>query len=243
MQLADRHDLMIISTKGTSVSAARRLVDSVCGAHELPLFVLHDFDVAGFQILATLKRDTRRYQFDNAVEVIDLGLRLADIEGLEREPAAATKIKPHVLKAQLAGNGASEAEIAILLHERVELNALTSDALIRMIETKLRAYGLEKVVPDDALLAETYRALHRSEELRARFEEMREEFDEEADDIELPAGLPKRVRALLKKHRDLRWDDAIRLLLDETQLDQVRAEKQKAKRESGDFTEAGDDDE
>ena len=54
VNLANRHDLMIISTKGVSVTAARRLIDEVCGGNNLPLFVLHDFDVAGFLILATL---------------------------------------------------------------------------------------------------------------------------------------------------------------------------------------------
>ncbi len=45
-----------------------------------------------------------------------------------------------------------------------------------MIERKLKDYGLEKVVPDDDLLAETYRAFHHSKELREKFEEMEEEF-------------------------------------------------------------------
>ncbi len=238
VNLADRHDLMIISTKGVSVTAARRLIDNVCGDSGLPLFVLHDFDVAGFLILGTLQRDTRRYQFSSAIETIDFGLRLADIVGLEREPAAATKTSPDILRGQLAENGADDAEIDILLNERVELNAMASDALIEMIETKLKAYGLKKVIPDDDLLAETYRALHRSQQLRERFEEMEEEFDEEA--IEIPRGLKKRVRAILVKHDDLRWDDAIRLVLDETQLDRVRAEKEKAKKRSGDFTGAGE---
>ena len=201
VNLADRYDLMIVSSKGVSVTAARRLIDTVCGDHDLPLFMLHDFDVAGFLILATLQRDTRRYQFSNAFEVVDLGLRLADIEGLEREPAAATRIRARILREQLAENGAADAEIDILLNERVELNAMTSDAFIAMIETKLTAYGLKKVVPDDDLLAETYRAFHRSHELRERFEEMEEEFDEEADEIEIPKGLnetgsrdPRRAR-------------------------------------------------
>jgi hypothetical protein len=209
----------------------------------LPLFVLHDFDTAGFLILGTLKRDTRRYQFSNAFEVVDLGLRLADITGLEREPAAATRISASILREQLAENGAVAAEIDILLNERAELNAMTSDALVAMIETKLKAYGLSKMVPDDDLLAETYRAFHRSQKLRERFEEMEEEFDEEADAIEIPRGLKKRVRAILVKHDDLRWDDAIRLVLDKTQLARVRADKRKAKKKSGDFTSAGEDDE
>ena len=142
-----------------------------------------------------------------------------------------------------ADNGATEAEIDILLNERVELNAMTSDALIEMIETKLKAYGLKKVIPDDDLLAETYRALHRSERLREKFEEMEEEFDEEAAAIEIPEGLKDRVRAILADHADLRWDEGVQLVLDETQLDRVRAEKQKAKKKSGDFTRVGEDDE
>jgi hypothetical protein len=82
VNLANRYDLMIISSKGVSVTAARRLIDDVCGDNNLPLFVLHDFE-------ATLERDTRRYHFVNTFEVVDLGLRLDDIAGLEREPAAA----------------------------------------------------------------------------------------------------------------------------------------------------------
>ena len=99
------------------------------------------------------------------------------------------------------------------------------------------------MVPDDDLLAETYRAFHRSQQLRERFEEMEEEFDEEADAVEIPRGLKKRVRAILAEHADLRWDDAIRVVLDETQLDRVRAEKEKAKKKSGDFTNGDGDEE
>ena len=48
VDLANRHDLMIISTRGASVTAARLLVDAVCGENDIPLLVLHDFDVAWF---------------------------------------------------------------------------------------------------------------------------------------------------------------------------------------------------
>jgi hypothetical protein len=98
VKLADRYDLMIISNKGNSVTAGRQLVDEICGEYDLPLFILHDFDLAGFQISGVLQRDTRRYQFSNKVEVIDLGLRLDDIAGLEREPAAATKTDESILR-------------------------------------------------------------------------------------------------------------------------------------------------
>ena len=118
---------------------------------------------------------------------------------------------------------------------------MTSDALIAMIERKLKDYGLKKVIPDDDLLGEAYQAFHRSNELREKFEELESEFEESK--IKVPKNLKNQVRAILKKHPDLRWDDALKIVLDETQLDAVRAEKQKAKRKSGDFTGADDEDE
>jgi hypothetical protein len=214
------------------------LIDSICGDHDLPLFPLCDFDVAGFMIRGTLQRDTRRYQFCNSFEVVDLGLRLGDIAGLEREPAAASKTS--TLREQLAENGASAEEIAILLHERVELNALTSDALIAMIERKLTDYGLKKVVPDDTLLAKAYRAFHASHELRKEFERLKDKH--KPSGIAIPDDLDAQVRAVLEQHRDLRWDDAVQIVLDRSRLEQVRAEKHKAQKKSGDFTPRGDDD-
>jgi hypothetical protein len=240
VDLANRYDLMILSNKGVSVTAARKLIDKICGRSKLPLFVLHDFDLAGFMILGTLQRDTRRYEFSNSFEVIDLGLRLDDIAGLEREPAAATKTRASLLRAQVAENGATDAEIEILLRERVELNAMTSDALIAMIERKLKAYGLKKVVPNDKVLAETYRTFHRSNELREEFEDLESDF--EASKIKVPKNLKTLVQAKLKRFPDLRWDEAVQLVLDATQLDAVRAAKVKAKKKSGDFTDDDDED-
>jgi hypothetical protein len=237
VDLANRHDLMIVSSKGVSVTAARRLIDRVCGRYGLPLFVLHDFDVAGFLILGTLQRDTRRYQFSGAVEVVDLGLRLEDIEDLEREPAAATKTDPNILLQQLAENGATAEEIDILIDERVELNALTSDAFIEMIETKVEAYGLKKAVPDDDLLAEAYRAFHRSERLREKFEEMEEKFDAEAEEVAVPVDLRAQVEAVLAEHQNFRWDDAVQTVLDDTLVERIEEKKREAKEKTGDFSE------
>jgi len=132
-----------------------------------------------------------------------------DIAGLEREPAAATRINANMLRAQLAENSAKEAEIDILLHECVELNAMASDVLIAIIERKLNEYGLEKVIPNDELLADTYCAFHRSQQLRAKFEELEEEFEDKESEIQVPKDLKERVYSVLDKHNDPRWDDAI----------------------------------
>jgi hypothetical protein len=85
--IAERFDLALMSTKGMSVTAARELADEMCHDHDIPLLLLHDFDKSGFSIAGTLQRDTRRYTFTNEIEVIDLGLGLADVDamGLESE--------------------------------------------------------------------------------------------------------------------------------------------------------------
>jgi hypothetical protein len=234
VDLANRYDLMIISTKGVSVTAARQLIETICGS-DIPLFVLHDFDVAGFMIFGTLSRDTRRYQFSNAMNPISLGMRLEDIDGLEREPAAATKTDEEHLRHQLRQNGATDQEIAILLDERVELNALTSDALIEMIETKLKAHGIKKVVPSAKLLADTYVAFDKSQKIEDAFDDLQEEMPDE-DDVEVPPDLEDQVRKLLEKHPHLRWDEAVHLVLDEGKLPDIEAEKTKSKEEAGDFS-------
>jgi Topoisomerase 6 subunit A/Spo11, Toprim domain len=239
VNLANRYDLMIISTKGVSVTEARQLIDDICGGNGLPLFVLHDFDVAGSMILGTLHRNTRRYMFRNTIRPIDRGLRLEDINGLEREPAAANKIGTDILRTQLAENGATDAEIGILLNERVELNAMSSDTLIAMIERKLKESSIEKVIPNSALLRKAYAEFHRSKQLEELFEKAEEEF--EASKAVIPKDLSKRVRKILDKNNDLRWDDAIQVVLDETVLDEVRAKKQKTKNKSGDFTDDADE--
>ena len=79
---------------------------------------------------------------------------------------------------------------------------MASDALIEMIERKLEDYGLEKVVPDDETLAKTYRAFHRSDELREKFTEMATAFDNEAAAVEIPEDLQEQVRAVLDEHND-----------------------------------------
>jgi hypothetical protein len=113
-----------------------------------------------------------------------------------------------------------------------------SGELIAMIERKLKAHGIKKVIPDDDVLAEAYQAFHDSQQLREIYEKAEAEF--EAEEIEVPADLKKRVRAILVEHVDLRWGDAVQIVIDKTQLDHVRSKRQKARKESGDFSDAGD---
>lgn len=148
-------DLAAMSTKGMSVTAARRLAETVCGGNGIPLLILHDFDVAVFTIAGTLRESTRRYQYAHDFRVIDIGFKLEDVDGLESEEVVfSAREDPGAKAATLSRYGATEEEINYLLNDsrRVELNAMTSPEFVAFGERKLAAHGIEKIVPDVAAL-------------------------------------------------------------------------------------------
>jgi hypothetical protein len=114
--LQERFDVALMSTKGMSVSASRRLLDELA-PHVDHLFVLHDFDRSGFSICGTLHSDSRRYVYENPVrhKFVDLGLRLADVEAmdLQSEPVPAVVHHEWVSRAAtLRRHGATPEEIS-----------------------------------------------------------------------------------------------------------------------------------
>jgi hypothetical protein len=205
-RIADRFDIAVMSTKGMSVVAARALVDKMCSDHDIPLLLLHDFDKSGFSIAGTLQRDTRRYEFQNSITVVDLGLSLEDVEamGLESEYQHHPKGQRRALEENLRTNGAREEEIAFMFRDfdrlrstrRVELNAMTSPQFVAFVERKLRENGVAKIIPDQDLLAEVYAGVARGR----RLEEAVEHIDEiDVKDCKPPKDLEKRVRKMLGK--------------------------------------------
>lgn len=238
VRLAERYDLAIMSTKGLSNVAARRLIDEVCGAaggvQPVRLFVLHDFDKAGFSILGTLRQDTRRYQYRNDFEVIDLGVRLDDVQrhGLQSEPVTysrGTSGKRDNADPgdNLRENGATDDEVAYLVSEpeatyangkrrlvyhgnRVELNAFTPHDFIEFIEGKLQSHGVAKVVPgDDETLATQYRRGVARAELHRQVAAMAKQLVRTAEHCPVPATLRADVEAMLRDNPSMPWDMAV----------------------------------
>ena len=80
--IADRFDVAIMCTKGMSTTSARLLLDRLVDRGVEKILVLHDFDISGFSICGTLGTDSGRYIFDNDVPIIDIGLRLSDVDEL-----------------------------------------------------------------------------------------------------------------------------------------------------------------
>jgi hypothetical protein len=208
VQLANRFDIGILSNKGLSVTASRKLADEICHAYKIPLLVLHDFDKSGFSILGTFtQRSTRRYTFENRIKVIDLGLRLGDISGLQDERVY-DKGEETTRAANLRRNGATPEEIEFLLHRRVELNAMTSAQLVSFVERKLRQHSVGKVVPKPADLAEAYLLLARSREAGAIIQRELTKLDG-GPHLTVPHDLERRVHDYLKQHPSARWDAAV----------------------------------
>lgn len=217
MSLAERRDIGIMSSKGMSVTAARMLADALCGRYGIPLFVLHDFDIAAFSIRHTLTANSRRYKFVNQLEVIDIGLRLADVErlGLEFE-AVEIRGDREKLRQRLTINGATKAEIDFLLSgRRVELNAMPSDVFIGLIEEKLDQHGLKKNLPDAQQLADVYRLLKHSEQNQRIVEEVLARQDDTK--ITVPDDLEQCVRGYLEANPAETWDAALEAIVGDSE--------------------------
>lgn len=210
VRLAERYDIALLSSKGVSNTATRRLIDEVSARYGIPVFVLHDFDVSGLTILRTLRSDTRRYTFTNKIAAIDLGVRLADVEGygLDSEPVVHDG-SWDAIRTTLTRCGATSAEADFLRDRRVELNAFASDKLVEWIEGKLDEHGVKKVVPPAETLGQAYRRELQSSYLKHRFDALLAEAREATAGDVVPDNLAYRVERALRNNPRMSWSDAI----------------------------------
>ena len=215
-RIAARYDLAIFSSKGMTTTATRQLVAELSRAG-VTILVAHDFDKSGLEILASLRKDTRRHTWGTPPRVIDLGLRLADVQalGLASEPVDYRGNKNPRVHLEACGATAAEAEFLArpwtsadgYRGERVELNAMTARQFLDWLEAKLAAHGVAKVVPEDAVLAETYDHARR---LAGAERAARRALDAlPAGTTPVPADLEARVRDTLAADPELSWDAAV----------------------------------
>jgi Topoisomerase 6 subunit A/Spo11, Toprim domain len=215
--IAGRYDLAIFSTKGQTVTAARKLVDELSAAGVTTLIV-HDFDVAGLSIAHWLWHSNDRYEFEHEPKVIDLGLRLADVQelGLQTEEQVHGQKKyPGDKFLDWDDDPVSDEEAEIVCGtaysytkggwpgQRVELNALTARQFIEWLEKKLRQAGVKKVVPGKETLAAAWKravAIHQARKLITTMDKKT---------AKAPKDLEKKLRALLKRQPHLSWDSAL----------------------------------
>jgi hypothetical protein len=210
--IAERFDIAPMSTKGMSVTAARQLLDELSVRGVQRTLVLHDFDRSGFSIFGTLGTDGRRYTFKNELNVIDIGLRLTDVEemGLDAEPVDGGKAGEIEKRMEtLQRHGATEEEIDFLQTHRVELNAMTAPQFVSFLESKLEEHGVEKLIPDEATIEKHARRIVEQIGTEKALKEILVEIQEEAQTVPLPENLTERIKEMLKDSPEMSWDTAV----------------------------------
>jgi hypothetical protein len=216
-RLEERFDIAVMPGKGMSVTAARMLLDEIAPYID-HVFVLHDFDCAGFSIAGTLTTSSRRYVFKNKVPMVDIGLRLDDVErlNLQSEPIPAWRSDEWTAReATLRRHGATDREVAFLKTRRVELNAMTARQIVDHIERHLAEHGVKKVVPDDDVLAQHARRVVEQELAVTAVEKLRPKICRRAAEMRLPADLRQQVEARLQRDPSQPWDAALAAIMEE----------------------------
>jgi hypothetical protein len=217
---AERHDCMLMSSKGFSTRAARDLVDKLA-AHDEPvtIFCVHDADAAGTMIYqtfqeATKAREARKIKIVNLGlepwEALAMGLEIEDVEATDRRKPVADYV---IEREDTAPNGEPWDEW--LQTHRVELNAMTTPQLIEWLDGMMTGYG-KLVPPPEVLTAELDERIE--EKLRADITEriLREaRIDDQVAEaiaaIEKPtaAALAEGIRELFEREPDREWRDHI----------------------------------
>jgi hypothetical protein len=232
-KLAERYDMAIIAGNGYATEACRHLLAQAEG-DDSRIFVLHDADNDGYNIARTLGEETRRMP-DHYVEVVDLGLTVADAieHGLPTETFTRRKRLPYQLalneteRAWFEGRPVYRGQYACT---RVELNAFSGPDLITYIEDKLAANdATAKLVPPDDVIKDRAKKDH-ADIVAERVEEIIAELvdteaitgtfvDETAELIDFDIGHDE-IAEELERAREEPWGspvkDKITVRLDET---------------------------
>jgi hypothetical protein len=157
-----RLDATIVCTKGFTTEAGRQALINICEeSPEIPILILHDYDVNGILIEETLKRPTKRRDiYVPAERIIDLGLNWEVVKkfGLDKypEPVKLKKQDLGKLEGMFRRGEISEEEYGFLKQYRVELNALTPEQLLSWLEETLKEMGLGKTIPTQEELEEEF---------------------------------------------------------------------------------------
>jgi len=213
-KISKEFDIAIMSTKGLPVGAACELANAL-DKRGVRIFVLHDFDFAGFKIVNTLRTGTRLAPA--TPNVIDLGFRLKDVKDLETEDVSYNQRKDPRIKLRDYGTTEEEQNFLVNVREneyhhsswtgkRVELNVLTSEEFIEFIRKKLTEHDVEKIIPDDGVLEEAYKRAVYGQRILAKVDEITEDMQE---DIDIPDNLKEQVDKKIKNFKKSSWDEVI----------------------------------
>ena len=144
----ERHDCMLMSSKGYSTRAARDLIDKLA-EHDEPItvFCVHDADAYGTMIYQTLQdetkaREARKIKIINIGlepwEAIEMGLEVENVE--VEEKTGARPVADYVLEREDTAPDGTSWEEWLQTH-RIELNAMTTPQFIDWLDGKMADAG------------------------------------------------------------------------------------------------------
>jgi hypothetical protein len=221
--LLEKYDIALASTKGNSVVALRVLLDEMVSRNpDFKIFTMTDFDVSGTSIKSTLTKDNElRYIFRNYIKTIPLCVTWPQAENLHvlglSEPVKFDKSfdaekKLHFLISEndVAYEGA---RFLVFLERRVEINALTTEEILGIIEAAFKKHA-KKVLPDNKHLEGAWK----EQLLAAQLEKAEEDLKAKLQDQKMPYGLLTQVEEMLETDSTLSWDEAVRKIASKTIL-------------------------
>ena len=149
----ERHDCMLMSSKGFTTRAARDLVDKLA-EHDEPVtvFCVHDADAYGTMIYQTFQEATRA-RGARKVTIVNLGLEPweAIADGLEVEDVERGEKHKPVADYVLERDDGDHWDEWLQTH-RVELNAMTTPQFIAWLDRKMAEHGDGKLIPPPEVL-------------------------------------------------------------------------------------------
>jgi hypothetical protein len=153
-QWPERHDCMLMSSKGYTTRAARDLIDALAVHNEpVTVFCVHDADAWGTMIYQTFDQETkargaRKIRIINIGlepwEAEELGLGVEDVEEGKKNKPVANYVRKHDEE-----NGTDWEQW--LKSHRTELNAFTTPRFIEWLDEKMEPY--KKLVPPNEVIA------------------------------------------------------------------------------------------
>jgi len=169
-RIMERYDMGIVTGEGFSTVAARMLVQTAQKDEKYQIFVLHDADYPGYNIVRTLREETARMP-GHSVELYDLGLTVGQViqkgkepEEYERSSAIPSKLEPLLSPVEREWFIGEHISGKRYKSERFELDDLTAPETIAHIEDRLKELGVEpKVIPPEDVLAVRRRQIYRAE--------------------------------------------------------------------------------
>jgi hypothetical protein len=167
---------------------------------------------------ATAKR-TRPVRSPRPPDIVDLGIRLADVKVEHLETESVTYRKNAIGALRRYGASREEMDSLWTKGERVELNAFTSDQFIAWLERKLKKHGVKKVIPDTAILADAYRRAVMLHHINEGLDDLETKARKISDEGTIPKTLVKQIAARLKKNPATPWDTALADIAAEDQAD------------------------